>query len=274
MSDIYKVNSDKIVGGPGRLVVKEYDGTFPDSISDVMNLSAPHDLVNGWRDLGSTNDGITTSRSFEEEEFEVDQQIGAVDSDITSWEHTLSTNLAENTIENRQLSMIGGTIIETAPVLGTTTILTGAVVSGATIINVTSATGISKGQFIEISEGSFIENHKVAKIQGNTIYLESPLQAPYSTTAVVAPVTQLGTKRIGFGTPGVVPYKTYALISKKKDGSLYMCAIRRAKVSGDAKEQVYGKEKRLIPLNLTAYPVDGEVAEENVYYEIEQVLAP
>lgn len=274
MADIYKVNSGNIVGGPGRLVVKEYDGTFPDSISDVMSMTDPHDLLNGWRDLGATNDGITTSRSFDTEDFEVDQLIGAVDTDITSWEHTLSTNLAENTIENRQLSMIGGTIIETAPVLGTTTTLTGAVVAGATIINVTSAAGISAGQFLEISEGSFLENKKVSRIQGNTIYLDSPLEAPYSAAAMVAPVTELGTKRIGFGTPGFVPYRTYALISKKKDGSLYMCVIRRAKVSGDAKEQVYGKEKRLIPLNLTAYPVDSEVAEENVYYEIEQVLAP
>jgi hypothetical protein len=274
MPDIYKVNSDNIVGGPGRLVVKEYDGTFPDSISEVMDMAEPHDLLNGWRDLGSTNDGITTSRSFETEDFEVDQVIGAVDSDITSWEHTLSTNLAENTIENRQLSMIGGTIIETAPTLGESTTLTGTVVAGATIINVTSATGISAGQFIQVSEGSFLENKKVSRVQGNTIYLSSPLEAPYSTAAMVAPVTELGTKRIGFGTPDFVPYRTYALISKKKDGSLYMCVIRRAKVSGDAKEQVYGKEKRLIPLNLTAYPVDSEVAEENVYYEIEQVLAP
>ena len=273
-SDIYKVNSSNIIGGPGRLVVKEYDGTFPESISDVMSLSSPFELVDGWRDLGATNDGITTSRSFDTEDFEVDQVMGAVESDITSWDHSLSTNLAENTIENRQLAMIGGTIIETAPVLGESTTLTGPVVSGATIINVGSADSLAVGQFVEISEGSFLENKKIARINGTTVYLESPLNAPYSEAAMISPVVELGTKRIGFGTPGDVPFRTYALISKKKDGALYMCVIRKAKVNGDDKEQTYGKEKRLIPLSLTAFPVDGEVESENVYYEIEQVLAP
>src|SRR4051812_44330378 len=118
MPDIYKVNSDNIIGGPGRLVFKPYDGTYPDTISDVMDIASPYDLADGWLDVGATNDGITTTRSFDTDDFEVDQVIGAVDTDITAWTHTLSTTLAENSVENRQLALIGGTIIETAPVLG------------------------------------------------------------------------------------------------------------------------------------------------------------
>jgi len=268
MADIYKVNSSNIVGGPGRLVVKDYDGTFPDSISDVMTLASPYNLMAGWSDLGATNDGITTSRGFDTEDFEVDQVSGAVDSDITSWEHTLETNLAENTVENRQLALIGGTIIETPPVLGTATTLTSATVAGATIISVTSAAGITAGSWISVAG----EVRKVNRVEGTTVYLDSGLDNAHTATDSVSPITELGSKRIGFGTVNEVPFKTYALISQKKDGTLYMSVIRKAKVSGDGKEQTYGKEKRLLPLQLVAYPVDGVPAEENVYYEIEQTI--
>lgn len=272
MADIYQVNSDRIVGGPGRLVFKPYDGTFPQSIADVMGTTAPYALAEGWQDLGATNDGITTTRSFDTEDFEVDQVVGAVDTDITSWEHTLETNLAENTVENRRLALIGGTIIESAPVLGTPTTLTADVAVNATILKVTSAADMAEGGFIDITEGDNSETKKIARIEGTTVYLSSPLENAYTVAAAVAAVTELGYKRIGYGTVQDVPFHTYALISQKKDGSLYMCVIRKAKISGDDKEQTYGKEKRLLPLQLTAFPEDNVPQEENVYYEIEQVL--
>jgi hypothetical protein len=272
MPDIYKVNSDSIVGGPGRLVFKRYDGTFPETISEVMDLTEPHDLVDGWKDLGATNDGITTTRSFDTEDFEVDQVVGAVDTDITTWSHTLETNLAENSVENRQLSLIGGTIIESPPTLGTATTLTSAVSVYATILTVTAAAGFSAGGFINITEGAMTETKQIDRIVGNTIYLKSPLDNAYTLTSAVAPVTELGYKRIGFGTPTNVPFWTFALISRYKDGTLYMAVFRKCKVTGDDKEQTYGKEKRLLPLQLSAFPEDNAPQEENVYYEIEQVI--
>jgi hypothetical protein len=272
MADIYAVNSNNIIGGPGRLVVKDYDGTFPDTISDVMSITSPYTLQAGWKDLGATNDGITTSRSFDTEDFEVDQVVGAVDTDITSWEHTLETNLAENTIENRQLALIGGTIIETPPTLGTATTLTGATAIGATIINVTSAADLSAGGFVQLSEGGNVETRQINRVEGTTVYLEKSLANAYTVAAEVSPVTEIGYKRIGFGTVNEIPFKTYALISQKKDGTLYMCVIRKAKIMGDDKEQTYGKEKRLLPLQLAAFPEDNVPADENVYYEIEQIV--
>jgi hypothetical protein len=266
MADIYKVNSNNIVGGPGRLVVADYGVAFPQAISEVMDIAAPYDLKPGWRDLGATNDGITTSRGFDTEDFEVDQVSVAVDSDITSWEHTLETNLAENTVENRQLALIGGTIIETPSVLGTSTTLTAATAIGATIINVTAPTGMTVGSWVDVAG----EVRKIVNVSGSTITLDRPLEEAHTTTDSVAPVTELGTRRIGYGTVNEVPFKTYALISQRKDGTLYMCVIRKAKISGDGKEQVFGKEKRLLPLQLVAYPDDNSPQEENVYYEIEQ----
>lgn len=274
MPDIYSqgINSDSIVGGPGRLVVRDYDGTFPETIGEVMSTSSPYALQQGWSDLGATNDGIATTRTFETEEFEVDQVIGAVDTDITGWEHSLETNLAENTIENRQLALVGGTIVETSAQLGTSTTLTGDVAINATIITVTDAAEMSSGSFLQISEGGNTQTIQINRVEGNTVYLEEPLQNAYtSTTATVSPVTELGTKRIGYGTTSNIPFKTYALLSQKKDGTLYMAVIRKAKIAPEDKEQTYSKEKRLLPLQLMAFPEDGVIQEENVYYEIEQI---
>lgn len=271
MADIYKVNSSNIVGGAGRLVVKPYDGTFPTAIEDVMDVASPYNLKTGWRDIGATTDGISTSRGYDSEEFEVDQVMGAVDEDVTSWSHSLETSLAENTVQNRQLALIGGTIVETPPTLATATTLTAATVVNASTIAVTSATDIKAGGFVQISEGSKVEMKQVTSITGNTVYLAAPLANAYTTAASVRGVTKLGSRRLGFGTVTNIPTFTFALISQKKDGSLYMAVFRKCKVTGDDKEQSFEKGKRTVPLSLTAYPVDGVPTEENVYYELEQL---
>ncbi|MED4116542.1 hypothetical protein P4661_27280 [Priestia megaterium] len=271
MADIYKVNASNIVGGAGRLVVKPYDGTFPATIEDVMDVASPYNLKTGWRDIGATTDGISTSRGYDSEEFEVDQLMGAVDEDVTSWSHSLETSLAENTVQNRQLALIGGTIVETPPTLATATTLTAATVVNASTIAVTSATDIKAGGFVQISEGSKVEMKQVSSITGNTVYLAAPLANAYTTAASVRGVTKLGSRRLGFGTVTNIPTFTFALISQKKDGSLYMAVFRKCKVTGDDKEQSFEKGKRTVPLSLTAYPVDGVPTEENVYYELEQL---
>lgn len=272
MADLYKVKSENIVGGPGRLVCKPYDGTFPESIEDVISTAAPYELAEGWKEIGATNDGITVARGFDTEDFEVDQVVGAVDTDITGWTHTLETDLAENTVENRQIALIGGQIIESPPVLGTATKLTKEVGTNATILSVTSVEGFKAGGHVEITEGAKSESRKINRIQGSSLYLASPVSNSYTAAAAVAPVTKMGYKRIGYGTPSYLPAFTFVLISQKKDDSLYMMVIRKAQVSGDDKEQSFSKEKRLLPLQLTAFPVSDVPEEENVYYEIEQIL--
>lgn len=272
MADLYKVRSENIVGGPGRLVCKPYDGTFPETIEDVISTTGSYELAEGWKEIGATNDGITIARGFDTEEFEVDQVVGAVDTDITSWTHTLETDLAENTVENRQIALIGGQIIESPATLGTPTKLSKEVGTNATILTVASVEGFSPGSYVEITEGDKAESRKISRIQGTALYLTSPIANSYTAAAAVAPVTKLGYKRIGYGTASYLPEFTFALISQKKDDSLYMMVIRKAQVSGDDKEQSFSKEKRLLPLQLAAFPVSDVPQEENVYYEIEQIL--
>lgn len=268
MADIYNVNSENIVGGPGRLVVKAWDGTYPATIADVMGLNEPFSLEPGWRDLGATTEGITISRAFETEDFTVDQVSGPVDTDITGWTHGLVTNLAENTVENRQLALIGGQIIETAPVLGTATTTTTASNLNGTILNLTDATGFTAGNYLEVNG----ETYRIDSVSGNAVTLTTPLKADVAAAASVSPVTDLGTRRIGYGTVSNIPFYTYALISQKKDGSLYMAVFRKCKITGDDKEQVFGAEKRVLPLGAAAYPDGTQDSAENVYYEIEQIV--
>ncbi len=265
MRDLYKVNSGNIVGGPGRLVWAPHGTSAPSAISDVMDLST-FELKAPWKDLGATNEGIETSRGFDTEDFEVDQVKGPVDSDITSWTHGISTQLAENTIENRQLALIGGPVIETPAALGAATTTTGDLAAGATIVAVTSAASFADLSYLKIGN----ETLKIESISGNSIYLAEPLKNDTATGAEVYPVTALGTKRIGYGTTSNVPMIMLALISQKKDGSLYMAVYRKCKISGDEKTQGYSKNKRLLPLQLQAYPEDGIAESENVYYEIEE----
>lgn len=272
MSEIYRVNTKDIIGGPGRLIVKPYDGIFPAKISDVMDVTAPYNLKPSYRDLGATMEGIELKRGFEEEGFEVDQVAGEVDSEITAYEHGLETQLAENTLENRQLAMAGGTIIETPHTLGVEAALANDLSAQATVITLsTENSELKAGGWLKIGT----EVKRINKVSGTSVYLATPLENAYTAlTDKVYPITELGTRRIGFGTVDSVPEMTYVLISQKKDGTLYMCVIRKAKISGDKKTQSFNKEKRTIPLQLKAFPVDDPSVpkDENVYYEIEQYL--
>lgn len=274
-NDIYKVNSKDVVGGPGRLVVRDFncegaDVEWPEKIGDVMEPYGDYKLKDGWRDLGATNDGITTSRGFDTEDVEVDQSLQPIDDFIESWEHTMETNLAENTIENRQMAMIGSPIEEVSPETGSEIALKNSPKAGATLVKVEDASEIKSGQFVMIGD----ETIKVSKVDDDKITLASAICKDYEQeTDKVTPIKELGYKKIGYGTVEDRPFVTVALISQKKDGTLYMAVFRKCKVAGDDVEQSFEKgETRYLPLNLAAFPVDNVSTEENVYYEIEQVL--
>lgn len=270
MADIFNVNSKNFVGGPGRLVVAPLTIAAPTKISDVMDTAAPYDLKTGWRDFGATSEGISISRGFETEDFEVDQKMGPADTDVTGYTHSLSTSLAENTLQNRQLALVGGEIIETPAETGEAQALAGALAIGARNVTLTTADLAFKvGGWVQFTGG---EMKKIASVNGATIALEAGVEKTYATTDSISPVTALPTKRIGYGTKRDIPYHRYALITQKKDGTLGMTVIRKASVTGDDKEQTFSKEKRLLPLSLSAFPEDGIAEAENVYYEIEESI--
>lgn len=269
-NDIFKVNSEDYVGGPGRLVFADLSVPAPERISDVVGTSAPYDLKSGWRDLGATTEGISVSRGFETEDFEVDQVYGPADTDVTSYSHSLSTQLAENNVRNRQLALVGGEIIETPAETGEAQSLAGPLAKGARNVTLTTPdTEFKVGGWLELSGG---ELKKIASVNNGTLVLESGVSKAYSAEDSVSPVIALPSKRIGYGTKRDIPLHRYAVISQKKDGTLAMTVIRKAKVTGDDKEQTYTKGKRTLPLALQALPEDGIRDDENVYYEIEESI--
>ena len=66
--------------------------------------------MTGWNDLGGTKTGVTITGNNTEEEFDIDQDLGVIDSRPTGWEYTVATALSEMTLERLQFAWEGGTI--------------------------------------------------------------------------------------------------------------------------------------------------------------------
>ncbi|MBD0788990.1 hypothetical protein HUO09_22030, partial [Vibrio sp. Y2-5] len=172
---------------------------------------------------------------------------------------------------NRQLALIGGAIIQKAPKYGTAVKLKGELAVGATIITLATAAGadFKVGGFLKIGS----ETKKIVSVSGSTITIDTGISTAATVETDVTPVTALGTKRIGYGTVSDAPMRSAALISKhEKTGALTVVVFRKVKVSGESKEQTWGKEKRTLPLSLKAFAEGNVATQENVYYEIEQVI--
>ncbi len=112
MADFHIVASDlasewAFVRGPARLLAADIDQAFPDEINDVIKLASggtQYDAQTGWVDLGATKGGVTISTNHTEEQFDVDQILAIIDSAPTNWEASVSTALAENTLEHFQVA--------------------------------------------------------------------------------------------------------------------------------------------------------------------------
>lgn len=111
MPDFFPVSitDDNFIRGAGRLMIAGMTITFPTTIADIINLSN-YAAMTGWVDLGATKGGITITYNNTEETFDVDQILGDIDSRPVSYEQTISTQLAEMTLERLQVAWEGGPI--------------------------------------------------------------------------------------------------------------------------------------------------------------------
>ncbi len=106
-------NEWSFVRGAARLMVADIATTFPDEISDIVDLASgtnQYDATTDWDDLGATKTGISISINHAEETFDVDQVLGDIESVPTNWECSVSTALAENTLEHFQVAWEGSDI--------------------------------------------------------------------------------------------------------------------------------------------------------------------
>jgi len=111
MSKSFKKIVDKsdIFGGAARFLYADIGLAKPDQLSDVYD-PATGVLASGWNDFGATDGGLSITRGYDKETWEVDQVLGAIDEFITSWKMSLETSLAEASLENLQLAWEGGAI--------------------------------------------------------------------------------------------------------------------------------------------------------------------
>lgn len=111
MVDFHRVsvNDDNFIRGAARLLWAGLTIAFPTTPADIINLSS-FDAMTGWNDLGATKGGITVTHNNTEETFDVDQILTDIDTRPVSYEQSVSTQLAEMTLERLQVAWEGGAI--------------------------------------------------------------------------------------------------------------------------------------------------------------------
>lgn len=120
MTDFHRtfVDDRSFIRGAGRILVASASQARPTKISDVIALTAAagppvvnlYDAKPGWTDLGATKTGIQITINNAEETFDIDQQLGDIASQPTSWECSVGTQLAEMTPERLQIAWEGSAI--------------------------------------------------------------------------------------------------------------------------------------------------------------------
>ena len=110
MAEFFSTNigNDTFIRGAARLMWAGTTIAFPTTIGDIINLSS-YAPQTGWNDLGATKGGITISRNNTEETFDVDQILADIDSRPVTWEQTVSTQLAEASLDRMAVAWSGGT---------------------------------------------------------------------------------------------------------------------------------------------------------------------
>lgn len=103
------LDDEGFIRGPARICVAAATQAFPSSISQVVNLST-YASMTGWSDLGATKGGVQVSINNTEESFDVDQVYGDIDSLPTAWECSVSTQLAESTLDRLSFAWEGSTV--------------------------------------------------------------------------------------------------------------------------------------------------------------------
>jgi hypothetical protein len=130
MTDFHRtfVDDRSFIRGAARLLIAPLTVDKPLKIEDVINLTAPtapattpalYDAQDDWIDLGATKTGVQVTVNNAEETFDIDQIIGDISSQPTSWDYSVGTQLAEMTPERLQVAWEGSAItLDATPTSG------------------------------------------------------------------------------------------------------------------------------------------------------------
>jgi hypothetical protein len=103
------ITEENFIRGAGRLMYANITVGFPTTIAAVVNMST-FDAMAGWNDLGATKTGITISVNSTEETFDVDQIYGDIDALPTNWECSVTTSLAEVSLDRLAIAWEGSPV--------------------------------------------------------------------------------------------------------------------------------------------------------------------
>lgn len=100
MPDFYPtaMTDEAFLRVPGRLMYASISTAFPTQISDIINLST-YSAQAGWTDVGATKGGVAITFNNSEEAFTVDQILAEIESLPTSVEMSVSTQIAQATLD-------------------------------------------------------------------------------------------------------------------------------------------------------------------------------
>lgn len=102
------ITVSNLIQGPGTLYYGTFGATEP---ADAAINSTP--AASAWSDVGGTSDGVTIEIARDYAELSVDQTVDVPDRRLTKRDFSISTNLAEPTLE--MLALISN---DTAPTTG------------------------------------------------------------------------------------------------------------------------------------------------------------
>lgn len=109
MTNFFVVDTTKLVRGAARIMYAASGQTAPASISSVIDTTS-YAAQSGWSDLGATKNGIAISINNTESAFTVDQVSGDIGTAPDVWSCTVSTELAEISLEKMQIAWEGAAV--------------------------------------------------------------------------------------------------------------------------------------------------------------------
>jgi hypothetical protein len=113
------LNDETIVRGPGRAMFASMSVTVPTQIGDVLSLSTFLPAA-GWNDLGATKGGVSVTFNNSEESIDVDQVLADIATYPTGTEMSVSTQLAEASLDRFAMAWEGSAVTTNAtPTKGT-----------------------------------------------------------------------------------------------------------------------------------------------------------
>ncbi len=97
-----------LLDGPVRALWAPITASRPANISDIITMVTPYTPKTNWTDFGATTDAAGYSRDLTAEDYNIEQETGAVFSRITEVNRTFTLPIAEITADTMQMLEEGG----------------------------------------------------------------------------------------------------------------------------------------------------------------------